>query len=121
MANGDSYRRKFKRIEAPFLIKIITYNHERVDGEYCACAEGMNISPCGLSFKYPKVIEKGDHMRVLIRDINGMKAHEIMANIRIIWAETKDMLSRRFGGRFVKISSDDKYKLMKLVRQNGGQ
>ena len=117
---ASEYKRKYKRVYIPFFVKILTYNHNRLDAEHCTTAEGVNISPNGLSFKYPKVIEKNDHLKVLIHNIRGMKTEEIIANIKIVWAETKDLLSRRFGGRFVKISPDDKYKLMKFVRQNGG-
>jgi len=117
MANADVYKRKYTRMSAPFFMKLISYNHTRLDSEYCTGAEGINISPSGLSFKYPKVIDKHDHIKVIIHNVNGLKRDEIMANIRIVWAETKDILSKRFGGRFVKISPEDKYKLMKLIRE----
>ena len=117
MASTNGYKRKYKRMTASFFMKLIAYNHIRLDSEYCTCAEGINISPSGLSFKYPKVIDKDDHIKVIIHNLSGIKRDEIMANIRIVWAETKDILSKRFGGRFVKISPDDKYKLMKLIRQ----
>ncbi len=120
MAHQKEYKRRHKRLHTSFYLKILTYNHSRLDVEHCTCAEGVNISPNGVSFKYPKVIDKNDHLRVLIHDIKGMKRDEIIANIKVVWAETKDLLSRRFGGRFVKISPENKYKLMKFVRQNGG-
>jgi len=117
MNNAKSYKRKFLRAHMPFLMKILTYNHRRLDSEYCTCAEGINISPNGVSFKYPKVIRKDDHLRILIHNVNGMKKDEIVANIRVVWSESKDLLSRKFGARFVKIAPEDKYKLMKLLRK----
>lgn len=114
------YKRKFKRQNGPFLIKLLTYNFKRLNHEYCTCAEGINISPSGISFKYPKVINPKDHIKVIIQNIRGMKNEEIMANVRIVWAETKDILSRRFGGKFVKMAPEKKYKLIKLTRKNRG-
>lgn len=121
MGDAEVYTRKYPRMAIPFIMKILAYNHRRVDSEYCTCAKGINISPGGVSFKYPRVISEGDHLRVLIHSIRGMQKEEIMANIRITWAETKDILSKRFGGRFIKIAPDKKYKLMKLTRRNGGR
>jgi hypothetical protein len=119
MESSKEYKRKYKRLHVPFLIKILTYNYKRLDTEHCTCAEGVNISPCGISFKYPRVIEKDDHIRVLIHNVKGLKTEEIMANVKIVWAETKDLLSRRFGGKFVKIAPENKFKLLKLIRKNG--
>lgn len=120
MGNTKEYKRKHERLNAPFIIKILTYNYEKLDSEYCAAATGINISPGGLSFKYPKVISKGDHLRVLIQDIKGLNKEEIIAHVKILWTETKDILSKRFGGKFVKLAPDKKYKLMKTIRKNGG-
>lgn len=121
VSNAKEYERKYERLRTPFSIKILAYNHNKLDSEYCTSAEGINISPNGLSFKYPKVLERDDHLKVLINNIKGLKREEIMANVKIIWAETKDLLSRRFGGKFVKIPPDKKYKLIKLIRKNGGK
>ena len=121
MKKDREYKRKHQRLHAPFLIKILTYNYRRLDSDHCTCAEGINISPGGLSFKYPKVIAKNDHLKVLIHNIRGMKKEEIIAHVKIKWAHTKDVLSRRFGGKFVKIAPDHKYKLIKLIRNNGGK
>ena len=121
MRSAREDKRKYKRFYAPFMVRILTYNYKRLDSEYCTCAEGINISPGGISFKYPKVIERGDHLRVLIQNVNGLKREEIMASLRITWAETKDTLSRRFGAKFVKLAPDKRYRLMKLIRNNGGR
>ena len=115
------YKRKYRRLYRPFTVRILTYNYKPLNSEYCTCAEGINISPNGLSFKYPRVISKNDHMRVLIEDIDGLHTEEIMANIRIVWTKTKDMLSKIYGGRFVKIPPEKKYKLIKLTKDNGGK
>jgi hypothetical protein len=117
MANGSVYKRKYKRMHSPFFMKLIAYNHTRLDSEHCTCAEGIDISPNGVSFKYPKVIDERDHIKVLIHNLSGLKRDEILANIRIVWSETKDILSKRFGARFVKIAPEDKYKIMKLIRE----
>jgi len=60
MKNEHIYKRKYERLTVPFVMRILTYNYRKLDSEYCACAEGINISPGGLSFKYPKVIRDGD-------------------------------------------------------------
>lgn len=118
MSRNEEYRRKYRRLHTPFTIRILTYNYKSLDPQYCTCAEGMDISPNGLSFKYPRVIKKDDHLKVVIENIKDLETEEIMAHVKIVWAKTKDMLSRRYGGRFVKISPDKKYKLIKLVRKN---
>lgn len=120
MGSAEEYKRKFGRMETSFVLRILSYNYRRLDSEYCSCAEGINISPSGLSFKYPKVLFKDDHLKVLIHGINGLNKEEIMANVKIVWAETKDILSKRYGGRFLKITPEKKYKLIKLIRENGG-
>ena len=121
MRRIKEYNRKYSRVHMPFTIKILTYNYKRLDPDYCTIAEGVNISPGGLSFKYPKVLFNGDHMRVLIREIKGLKREEIFANVRIIWSETRDILSKKFGAKFMKITPDKKYRLMKLLKNNGGR
>ena len=117
----SEYKRKYTRLRTPFTVKMLTYNYTRLNPEYSPAAEGINISPNGLSFKFPRVIEKNDHLKVIIHNINGMRDEEFMASIRIVWTETKDLLSKRFGGKFVRIAPESKYKLMKLLRQNGGK
>lgn len=120
MGKDVEYKRKYGRVKTPFLMHILSYNFTSLDSDHCTMAEGINISPTGISFKYPKVIERNDHIKVLIHSIRGLNREEIIANVRIVWIETKDELSRRFGGKFVKISAENKYKLMKYIRQNGG-
>ncbi len=44
-----------------------------------------------------------------------------LAHIKITWTETKDILSKRFGGRFLKIPPEKKFKIIKLIRKNGGK
>lgn len=121
MKHPMEYIRRHDRLHVAFSIRILAFNHKRVDSEYCTYADGINISPGGVSFKYPKVISKDDHLRVLIQDIKGLEDEEIMANIKVVWTEDKDMLSKRFGAKFVKIAPDKKYKLIKLIRNNGGE
>jgi len=120
MANGSEYKRKYDRMRGPFTIKILSYNYESLDSEYCSCAEGINISPGGISFKYPKVIGKNDHLRILIQDLRGHKKEEIFAHVKIMWTETKDILTKKFGAKFLKIPTEKKIKLMQLTRKNGG-
>ena len=69
VGSSKTYKRKYQRIRTPFFVTLLTYNHNRLDAEHGTTAEGVNISPNGLSFKYPKVIEKNDHLRVLIHGI----------------------------------------------------
>jgi len=121
MATPDKYNRRYERLHVPFSVRILTYNYRKVDSEYCTCAEGLDISPGGISFKYPRVIEVGDHLKVLIGNLRGLKHGAIIASMRIAWAHSKDNLSRRFGGRFLKISPEDKLKLIKLVSKRGGK
>ena len=115
------YKRKYDRLAAPFNMRILTYNYKRLDSEYCTSAEGINISPGGLSFKYPRVIREGDHLKVLVQGIRGMKDEEIMASVRIMWTETKDTLSHRVGARFLKIDPINKFKLIRTARKTGGK
>ncbi len=120
MDNQRPYQRKYKRCKRPFLVKILSYNFRRLNSEYCTLADGVNISPNGISFTFPRVIRKNDHLKILIHDMRNADSEDIMANVKVVWAEKKDPLSLRFGGKFVKISPEHKYKIMKLVRNNGG-
>jgi len=121
MARKKEYKRKYHRLHMPFMIKILTYNYRKLDPDYCTTAEGVNISPGGLSFKYPKVLFNGDHLRILIRELKGLKRDEIFANVKIVWSETKDILSKKFGAKFMKIAPEKKYRLLKLIKNNGGK
>ena len=112
--------RKFVRLHAPFWMKILTYNHKKLDADYCTLAEGVNVSPGGVSFKYPKVLKEGDHLTVLIEEMERMAREEILANLRIVWSEKKDILSRRFGAKFMKIAPEKKFKIMRLTNRTGG-
>ena len=120
MVTYRDYTRKHGRFHGSFNIRMLAYNHNKLDSEYCTCAEGISISPGGISFKYPRVIGDNDHLRILISEVRGMRSEEIMANIRVTWSETKDILSKRYGAKFVKLHPDKKYKLLRLIRQNGG-
>jgi hypothetical protein len=102
-------------------MKILTYNYIKLDADYSFCAEGINISPGGVSFKYPLVISKGDHLKVVLYNIKGWEEKEVMAHLKVLWSESKDILSGRFGARFTKLAPDKKYKLIKLTRTAGGR
>jgi len=119
MSVSSKYKRKYDRLYAPFSIRILTYNHERLDPVYSTTATGTNISPGGISFSYPNVLSMDDHVKVLIKNVSGLK-QEFIANAKIVWLENRDVLSRRYGARIVKIDTETKYSLMKLIRANGG-
>ncbi|NQT07434.1 MAG: PilZ domain-containing protein [Candidatus Omnitrophica bacterium] len=120
MSVSSRYKRKYDRLYAPFSIRILTYNHERLDPVCSTAAVGANISPNGISFTYPNILDRHDHIKVLINNINGFKK-ELMVNAKIVWFENRDVISRRYGARIVKINPEDKYLLIKHIRNYGGR